>query len=82
MNEANRDACPRCGGRLRAWRELGEEEREVVRRLPASAEQATEERAEREFQAVQASPFFQIWACAAVDEIVSALHRRLLLGAV
>jgi len=47
MNEANRDACPRCGGRLRAWRELGEEEREVVRRLPASAGQTTAERAAR-----------------------------------
>ncbi len=47
MNEVNRDACPRCGGRLRAWRELGEEEREVVRRLPASAEQAVDERAAR-----------------------------------
>ena len=34
------------------------------------------------FQALQDSAFFRIWACAAVDEIVSALHRRLLLGAV
>ncbi|MDX6577916.1 MAG: hypothetical protein QOE96_3869 [Blastocatellia bacterium] len=31
--------CPRCGiGRLRAWNELSDEEREVVRRLPGSAE--------------------------------------------
>lgn len=31
--------CPRCGtGRLRAWHELSEEEREVVRRLPGSAD--------------------------------------------
>ena len=32
------------------------------------------------FQALQDSPFFQVWACAAVDEMISALHRRLLLG--
>jgi hypothetical protein len=35
-----------------------------------------------EFQQLQASPFFAVWACAAVDEIISALHRRLVLGAV
>jgi hypothetical protein len=34
-----RNKCPRCdAGRLRAWNELSEEEREVVRRLPTSAE--------------------------------------------
>jgi broad specificity phosphatase PhoE len=32
------------------------------------------------FQALQDSPFFGVWACAAVDEMISALHRRLLLG--
>lgn len=32
------------------------------------------------FQALQESPFFQVWACAAVDEMISALHRRLLQG--
>ncbi|HEX8180013.1 MAG TPA: hypothetical protein VF525_10765 [Pyrinomonadaceae bacterium] len=48
MNESDRDNCPRCGaGRLRAWHELSEEEREVVRRLPASAAQTTDERAAR-----------------------------------
>jgi len=36
----------------------------------------------REFPALQGSEFFRIWASAAVDEIVSALHRRRLLGAV
>jgi hypothetical protein len=37
--------CPRCGeGRLRSWRELGDDEREVVRRLPASADFTLEER--------------------------------------
>jgi hypothetical protein len=36
----------------------------------------------QDFPALQASEYFRIWACAAVDEIVSALHRRMLLGAV
>jgi hypothetical protein len=40
----------------------------------------TRERGDREFMALQASPFFRIWACAGVDEILSALHERLLLG--
>ena len=37
-------------------------------------------RADREFGELQASPFFRIWASAAVDEILSALHERLVLG--
>jgi hypothetical protein len=37
--------CPRCGvGRLRAWNELSDEEREVVQRLPASADYSLEVR--------------------------------------
>ena len=37
--------CSRCGaGRLRGWSELNDEERELVRRLPASAEYSLEER--------------------------------------
>ena len=40
------DACPRCGaGRLRVWYELTDEEREVVKRLPASTGVTLEERA-------------------------------------
>jgi len=38
------------------------------------------ERGNREFMALQGSPFFTIWACAGVDEMISALHERLLLG--
>jgi hypothetical protein len=39
------DRCPRCGARMKSWHELEEEEREVVKRLPASAEaDATERR--------------------------------------
>jgi hypothetical protein len=35
------------------------------------------ERAQREFLAMQGSPFFSVWASAAVDEILSALHETL-----
>jgi ribosomal protein S27AE len=37
--------CPRCGtSQLRAWNELSDEDREVVKRLPASADYSLEER--------------------------------------
>ena len=37
--------CPRCGeARLRGWDKLGDEEREIVRRLPASADYTLAER--------------------------------------
>ena len=40
--------CPSCGESfLRAWYELREEEREAVKRLPASADFTLEERAAR-----------------------------------
>ena len=42
--------------------------------------EATKERVAREFGDLQASPFFRIWASAAADEILSALHERLILG--
>jgi Zn ribbon nucleic-acid-binding protein len=43
MNEENR--CPRCDAdRLRSWSELTDEEREVVKRLPAAAEWTNLER--------------------------------------
>lgn len=42
------EICPRCGSeRLRAWSELSTEEREVVRRLAASAEYQLAERKAR-----------------------------------
>ena len=40
------------------------------------------ERGARDFQALQDGPFFKIWASAGVDEIISALHRKVLLGEV
>jgi hypothetical protein len=46
--------CPRCrAARLRAWSELDEEEREVVRRLPASADYSQAERAARHLWCVR-----------------------------
>jgi hypothetical protein len=40
------------------------------------------ERSGREFTELRRTPFFRIWASAAVDEIASCLQRRLVLGAV
>jgi hypothetical protein len=40
-----------------------------------TAEQA-KERGGKEFVALQASPFFDIWASAGIDEILSALHEK------
>jgi hypothetical protein len=37
----------------------------------------TKERGQREFVAMQASPFFDVWASAGVDEILSALYEKL-----
>ena len=50
--------------------------------LPGESVQDAATRTGPVFQALQDSAFFRVWASAAVDEIVSALHRRLLLGAV
>jgi thiol-disulfide isomerase/thioredoxin len=47
---------------------------------PGETPARTRERGDREFTALQQSPFFRIWACAGVDEILSALHERLTLG--
>ncbi|HYE63955.1 MAG TPA: hypothetical protein VD966_00140 [Pyrinomonadaceae bacterium] len=48
MNIQSEERCPRCGeGRMRAWQQLSEEEREVVRRLPASADHSAGERVAR-----------------------------------
>jgi hypothetical protein len=45
MSERFGTRCPRCGeGLLRGWGELGEEERMVARRLPASADYSPGER--------------------------------------
>ena len=45
--ESNRQ-CPRCAAEhLRSWSDLSDEERELVRRLPASADYSLEERKAR-----------------------------------
>src|SRR5205814_917380 len=46
----------------------------------AETPEETRARGNREFMAMQHSPFFKVWACAGVDEIISALHERLVLG--
>jgi len=48
---------------------------------PGESKEEAQKRGDREFMELQQSPFFQIWACAGVDEILSSLHRRRLLGA-
>jgi Thioredoxin len=48
---------------------------------PGETAEQTLERSDREFGDLVNSPFFRIWASATVDEIVSALQRRLVLGA-
>ena len=47
---------------------------------PGESPDQTRARAEREFGDLVSSPFFRIWATATVDEIISALHRRAVLG--
>jgi hypothetical protein len=48
-------------------------------RAGESAEQARKRSAD-EFVALQGSPFFDIWASAGIDEILSALHERVVVG--
>ena len=47
---------------------------------PGETETQTKERAMREFLTLQNSPFFDVWASAAVTEIISALYERLVAG--
>jgi thioredoxin family protein len=49
---------------------------------PGESPEQTRERADREFNELVNSPFFRIWTAATVDEIVSALHRKVVLGVV
>jgi hypothetical protein len=49
---------------------------------PGESPEETQARSGQEFRALQQSQFFGIWAGAAIDEIISAVHRRLLLGTV
>jgi thiol-disulfide isomerase/thioredoxin len=47
---------------------------------PGETPQQARDRADREFLDLQQSPFFRIWASAAIDEILSALHERFAVG--
>jgi len=47
---------------------------------PGESKDETQKRGDREFTELQQSPFFRIWACAGIDEILSALHRKVVLG--
>lgn len=63
-----------------------DKERVVVQNIrasrPGESPEETRSRADREFGALQRSPFWRVWASATVDEIISALHRKLVLGVV
>jgi len=63
-----------------------DKERVVVQYIraprPGETAEQTRERSDREFGALVNSPFFRIWAAAAVDEMISALHRKAVLGVV
>lgn len=47
---------------------------------PGETPAQTQERQMREFVTMQASPFFDLWASAAIAEILSALYERLAVG--
>jgi hypothetical protein len=49
---------------------------------PGESSEETRQRSDREFGALIDSPFWRIWTSATVDEIVSALHRKVVLGEV
>src|SRR5262250_269176 len=48
---------------------------------PGETEEQARERDRREFLAMQQSPFFDVWASAGIDEIVSALFEKLTVKA-
>jgi thiol-disulfide isomerase/thioredoxin len=47
---------------------------------PGESPEDARKRADSEFLALQQSPFFRIWACAGIDQILSALYERLVVG--
>jgi hypothetical protein len=65
---------------------LYDKERVVVQNIraakPGEPPDETRVRAEREFGALRQTPFWRIWTSAVVDEIISALHRKAVLGVV
>jgi hypothetical protein len=47
---------------------------------PGESEAQTKERDRSEFAALQASPFSDLWASASIDQILSALHEKQVVG--
>ena len=47
---------------------------------PGEAEAQAKDRSAREFAELQASPFFHLWGCAGIDEILSALYEKIAVG--
>ena len=47
---------------------------------PGETQEETRKRGERLFFELLDSPFFHVWQCAAVDEMLSMLHERLVVG--
>jgi hypothetical protein len=47
---------------------------------PGESPEQARERGMREFSAMQAGPFFDLWAAAGVDEILSALYEKRVVG--
>ena len=47
---------------------------------PGESEERMKERDGREFLALQGSPFFDIWACAGIDETLGALYEKIAVG--
>jgi hypothetical protein len=47
---------------------------------PGESKEQTKARGDREFMEMLDSPFFRVWACAAVDEMLSLLHERARVG--
>src|SRR6185436_11724799 len=53
---------------------------QMGRGRPGESEAQAKDRAAREFVALQGSPFFDVWAAATVDEILSALYEKRIVG--
>jgi hypothetical protein len=47
---------------------------------PGESKDQTWERFMRDWRALQESPFYSLWASAAIDEMLSALHERIVIG--
>jgi len=53
---------------------------QMGRARPGESETQAKDRAAREFVTLQGSPFFDVWAAATVDEVLSALYEKRIGG--